>query len=44
VTPETFKLIYLAIVAAFVSAALWLLERVRRSPYGRVLRAIRDDD
>jgi branched-chain amino acid transport system permease protein len=44
VTPETFNLIYLAIVAAFVAAALWLLERVRRSPYGRVLRAIRDDD
>ncbi len=43
-TPETFNLIYLAIVAAFVAAALWLLERVRRSPYGRVLRAIRDDD
>ena len=36
VTPETFNLIYLAIVAAFVAAALWLLERVRRSPYGRV--------
>src|SRR5213594_1459313 len=44
VTPETFNLIYLGIVAVFVAAALWLLERVRRSPYGRVLRAIRDDD
>src|SRR5207249_10206788 len=44
VTPETFNLIYLAIVATFVVAALGLLERVRRSPYGRVLRAIRDDD
>jgi len=43
VTPETFNLIYLGIVTAFVAAALWLLERVRRSPYGRVLRAIRDD-
>src|SRR5262249_3212140 len=29
VTPETFNLIYLAIVAVFVAAALWLLERVR---------------
>jgi branched-chain amino acid transport system permease protein len=44
VAPETFNLIYLAIVAVFVGAALWLLERVRRSPYGRVLRAIRDDE
>src|SRR5207237_2115465 len=44
VTPETFNLIYLAIVATFEVAALGLLERVRRSPYGRVLRAIRDDD
>ena len=43
VTPEMFNLLYLGIVAAFVAAALWLLERVRRSPYGRVLRAIRDD-
>jgi branched-chain amino acid transport system permease protein len=44
VTPETFNLIYLAIVAVFVLAAFWLLERIRYSPYGRVLRAIRDDE
>src|SRR5438094_2835255 len=44
VTPETFNLIYLAIVAVFVVAAFWLLERVRHSPFGRVLRAIRDDE
>ena len=44
VTPETFNLIFLAIVAVFVAAVFWLLERVRYSPYGRVLRAIRDDE
>jgi len=44
VTPEMFNLIYLAIVAVFVAAAFWLLQRIRYSPYGRVLRAIRDDE
>src|SRR3989442_11980452 len=44
VTPETFNLIYLAVVAVFVLAAFWLLQRIRYSPYGRVLRAIRDDE
>jgi branched-chain amino acid transport system permease protein len=44
VSPEAFNLIYLAIVLLAVAAALWVLERVRRAPYGRVLRAIRDDD
>ncbi|MBM3217407.1 MAG: branched-chain amino acid ABC transporter permease [Candidatus Rokubacteria bacterium] len=44
VTPATFNLIYLVIVAVVVLAALFLMERVRGAPYGRVLRAIRDDD
>ncbi len=44
VAPDTFNLIYLAIVAIVVAAVVLLLERVRHSPYGRVLRAIRDDD
>ena len=44
VTPATFNLIYLVIVAVAVLAALFLMERVRGAPYGRVLRAIRDDD
>jgi branched-chain amino acid transport system permease protein len=44
VTPATFNLIYLVIVAVVVVAALFLMERVRGAPYGRVLRAIRDDD
>jgi branched-chain amino acid transport system permease protein len=44
VTPEVFNLIYLALAAAAVAVALAVLQRVRYSPYGRVLRAIRDDD
>jgi branched-chain amino acid transport system permease protein len=44
VTPETFNLIFLALAALVVAAVLVVLQRVRHSPYGRVLRAIRDDD
>jgi branched-chain amino acid transport system permease protein len=44
VTPEVFNLIYLALAAAAVAVVLAVLQRVRYSPYGRVLRAIRDDD
>lgn len=44
VTPATFNLIYLGIVAVAVLVVLLLMERVRTAPYGRVLRAIRDDD
>ena len=45
VTPEQFNLMYLAIVVGGRRRRWWLvLERVRRSPYGRVLRAIRDDE
>jgi len=44
VSPEAFNLISLAIVAVVVAVVLVLMERVRHSPYGRVLRAIRDDD
>ena len=44
VTPATFNVIFLLVAALAVAIALVVLERVRRSPYGRVLRAIRDDD
>ena len=43
-TPEAFNLIFLVLVAAAVAVVLAVLQRVRHSPYGRVLRAIRDDD
>jgi branched-chain amino acid transport system permease protein len=44
VTPAAFNALYLGLVALVVAAVLAVLERVRHSPYGRVLRAIRDDD
>jgi branched-chain amino acid transport system permease protein len=44
VTPATFNLIFLGVAAAAVAVAFAVLQRVRHSPYGRVLRAIRDDD
>jgi branched-chain amino acid transport system permease protein len=44
VTPAVFNVLYLGIVTVFVVAAFALLQRLRHSPYGRVLRAIRDDD
>jgi branched-chain amino acid transport system permease protein len=44
VTPETFNLVFLGMAALVVALVLAVLQRVRHSPYGRVLRAIRDDD
>jgi branched-chain amino acid transport system permease protein len=43
-SPEAFNLLYLAIVAAIVAVAYVVAERLRTSPFGRVLRAIRDDE
>jgi branched-chain amino acid transport system permease protein len=44
VTPATFNVIFLVLAVLVVAAAVLVLQRVRHSPYGRVLRAIRDDD
>ena len=38
-----FNLAYLVFCLAVLAAALFVLERVRTSPFGRVLRAIRED-
>ncbi len=43
-SPEAFNLLYLAIVAVIVAIAYVMTERLRASPFGRVLRAIRDDE
>ena len=43
-TPERFNFVYLALVVAVLAIVLAMLELLRRSPYGRVLRAIRDDE
>ena len=37
-------MLYLAIVAAAIAAVYVVLQRLAHSPFGRVLRAIRDDD
>ena len=39
-----FNGVFLALTVLAVALVLWLLERLRASAYGRVLRAIRDDD
>jgi len=44
VKPETFNLIYLTLMVVAVAAVVFLLQRLARAPFGRVLRAIRDDD
>jgi branched-chain amino acid transport system permease protein len=42
-TREAYALGYLGLVLAAVLLAYWALERIRRAPFGRVLRAIRED-
>ncbi|NKC29318.1 branched-chain amino acid ABC transporter permease [Falsiroseomonas selenitidurans] len=44
VSPQGFNLIYLGIVWAAVAVAFILLARLSHSPFGRVLRAIREDE
>ena len=43
-SPAQFNGVFLALTVLAVALVLWLLERLRASAYGRVLRAIRDDD
>jgi len=44
VGPHTFNLIYLGLVTAAVAALFFLADRLAHAPFGRVLRAIRDDE
>jgi branched-chain amino acid transport system permease protein len=44
VSPQDFNLIYLGIVWAAVAVVFVLLARLSHSPFGRVLRAIREDE
>jgi branched-chain amino acid transport system permease protein len=44
VSPQAFNVIYLGLVAMAVVLVFGVCQRIRHSPYGRVLRAIRDDD
>lgn len=41
---DGYNLFYLAVVAAIVAAVYFGLERIVRSPWGRVLRALREDE
>ena len=43
-TPQQFNLLFLGIVVLFLIATFVLLQRIGHSPFGRVLRAIRDDE
>jgi len=42
--PVAANLIFLALTVAIIGIAYWALERMVRSPWGRVLRAIREDE
>ena len=42
--PELYNLLFLAIVVVMAALAYALAERLAKSPFGRVLRAIRDDE
>jgi branched-chain amino acid transport system permease protein len=44
VTPQQFNLLFLAIVVAVLLATFVVMQRLSHSPFGRVLRAIRDDE
>jgi len=43
-SPLGFNLFYLGLLIAVVGLVYWALERILRSPWGRVLKAIREDE
>ena len=43
-SPLGFNLFYLGVLIAVVAAVYWALETILRSPWGRVLKAIREDE
>jgi branched-chain amino acid transport system permease protein len=43
-TPLAYNLWYFVLLAGVVAMVYWALERILRSPWGRVLRAIREDE
>jgi branched-chain amino acid transport system permease protein len=42
-TPALYNASYLALIVIILGAVFWLVRRVDRAPYGRALRAIRED-
>jgi branched-chain amino acid transport system permease protein len=43
-SPMTYNMFYLALVASIAGLVFWALERIVRSPWGRTLKAIREDE
>jgi branched-chain amino acid transport system permease protein len=43
-SPFTFNLFYFALLLLVVALVYWGLERILRSPWGRVLKAVREDE
>ncbi len=43
-SPFAFNLFYFALLLAVVALVYWGLERILRSPWGRVLKAVREDE
>jgi branched-chain amino acid transport system permease protein len=43
-TPMSYNLFYLCLVATMAGMVFWGLERIIRSPWGRALKAIREDE
>jgi branched-chain amino acid transport system permease protein len=44
IPPEYYQYFLLALAMALLSATLWFLGRLARSPFGRLVRAVREDD
>jgi ABC-type branched-subunit amino acid transport system permease subunit len=44
IAPEYYQYFLLALAVALLLATLWFLNRLARSPFGRLVRAVREDD
>jgi ABC-type branched-subunit amino acid transport system permease subunit len=44
IPPQYYQYFLLALAVALLLATLWFLERLGRSPFGRLVRAVREDD
>src|SRR5205814_8221807 len=44
IAPEYYQYVLLALAIALLLATLWFLNAVARSPFGRLMRAVREDD
>jgi len=44
IAPQYYQYFLLALAVALLLATLWFLDRLARSPFGRLVRAVREDD